>query len=719
MLLSMVRNLLNKFALFVITLLLVGGWSSYAQTANDILEAQNSLYNLNGNPYDTSHLEDEEGADRVDKGGREKRDSAKRSVVQPLESYFFNDSVRSRRLFAWSIDQEFNRIKMRDIDTALHDFHIDYPYYREGVGDMSLGGLGQASQAIDFSKRARYQDFSFAQVFDSYINTPENVKFYNVKSPFTQFAYEESGQKSYRESNFNIVHAQNITPSTGFSLDYKARSTKGLYQRQDTKNHNLALTASHTGRRYSIQGGYINNTIKTEENGGVVGLWTIVDSLFEMPIGVPMKLGDAEASNEYRNNTIFFTQAFGVPLERFDERDFSMANKSAFYIGHSFEYSTWTKLYEDTRADYTDDRYSQNADGTYNEYTGEYYSDWFINPTVSRDSIRERKLSNKLFIQAQPWGRDAIVATVDGGVGIDFYAYSQFGMDSYFTGELERDTRVSWYAYGSAEGKVQRYMNWRGHAKIHPSGYKAGDLEIGGELELRAYLRDRPLIVSGDVSVTSITPSYWYDNLFSNHYVYNNSFIKENSTTISAKMIIPSINLELGVTESIADNLIYFNNDSEITQASSAVSVLGFYGRKNFRLGGLNLDHRVEVQSSSDQAVAPVPLMSAFLSYYYQFWVVNNVLRLQLGVDCRYTSAYAMPDYNPALSTFFNQTEEELGDYPYMDVYATAKWKRMRIILKYQHLNDGLFGNREYFSVANYPMNPGMFKIGFSWAFYD
>ena len=30
-----------------------------------------------------------------------------------------------------------------------------------------------------------------------------------------------------------------------------------------------------------------------------------------------------------------------------------------------------------------------------------------------------------------------------------------------------------------------------------------------------------------------------------------------------------------------------------------------------------------------------------------------------------------------------------------------------------------LFGNGDYFSVARYPLNPGMFKMGISWGFYD
>lgn len=63
--------------------------------------------------------------------------------------------------------------------------------------------------------------------------------------------------------------------------------------------------------------------------------------------------------------------------------------------------------------------------------------------------------------------------------------------------------------------------------------------------------------------------------------------------------------------------------------------------------------------------------------------------------------------------------EIEVGNYPYVDLFVMAKWKRMRIFLKYQHLNKGLFGEGAYFSAANYPLNPGMFKIGLSWGFYD
>lgn len=689
-----------------------------AQTAKDLLRAQqegeDDIYSYSSNPYAT---EDEDGEHE---GHNHKADSVEQKMRKPLESYFFNDSIRARSNFSWSVDPDYNRVKMQQIDTLLQDWRIDYPFYREGVGNMTLGGLGQATQPISFSKRESYHNFIFAQPFDDYIYDVENAPFYNVKKPFTQMTYIESGQKTYRETNFEIRHAQSVSPSTSFAVDYKSRGTKGQYQRQDTKNHNLAVTFAHTGKRYSVHAGYLNNSIDTEEGGGVVGIWAVRDSIFEMPIGVPMKLESAEATNKYRNNTIFVKQSYGVPLSPMDEYDFSMADKTAFYVGHSIEYNSWKRVYSDIWATYTNDRAGvDSATGEYISEDGEYYQNWYINPTMSRDSISERVITNKFFVQAQPWDRDAIVGTLDGGIGIDVATYKQFGMSSYLTGALEREVKSSWYLYGSVDGKFRRYLNWQGDIKVYPSGYRAGDISIGGDVDITAYMRDKPMIISGRFNMDRQSPSYWQERLFSNHYVFNNSLKAENETKFDFSLKIPSVAFEVGASETIVDNMIYYDESGEVQQSGDVVSVMEIYLRKNIRWGGLNLDHRVLAQWTTDEYVAPVPDFSVYLSYYYEFWMVKDVLRMQLGLDGRLTTAYYMPGYNPALSSFVSQSSVSLGGYPYVDAYLAAKWKRMRILVKYQHVNQGMFGNNEYFSVANYPLNPGMFKLGISWGFYD
>ena len=194
---------------------------------------------------------------------------------------------------------------------------------------------------------------------------------------------------------------------------------------------------------------------------------------------------------------------------------------------------------------------------------------------------------------------------------------------------------------------------------------------------------------------------------------------KETETRFEVKFSLPDYAFEVEAWQGVVTDKIYYGNDRLVAQHSGSVSLTSVYARKDFRLGGLHLDNRVLLQWSTNQEVVPVPLLSAYLSYYYEFWAVRNVLRLQFGLDGHYHTRYYAPGYNPALSVFYNQRETEVGNYPYVDLFLMAKWKRMRIFLKYQHLNKGLFGNGEYFSLADYPLNPGMFKIGISWGFYD
>ena len=661
-------------------------------------------------------MEGEEGMEQADS-----TDTKKKRERRPLESYYFNDTTRALYNWKWNVDRYYNRVNIMPLDTTLADWRTDYVFYRKGVGDMALGGLGQSSQPVNWFDRNQDRDFTFARSYDAYTARLENVPFYNGKSALTNMTYLESGQKRYREEHFELVHSQNINPSTSANVSYKARSTMGRYDWQRTKNHALSVGVAHTGKRYSIHAAYMNNMVDSRENGGVVGEWAIADTVFEMPSGVPMRLASSEAHNKYRNNAVFVKQAIAIPLERVTEYDFSVADLSAIYVGHQFEYNSWSKVYTDKRGTYSNER------GNYNKETGEwesednlsYYDDWFISPETTRDSISERLISNKLFVQVQPWDRYGAISTIDGGVGYDIHTYSYLRLQDYVRGDMTRDKRSSWYIYGAASGMIKRYADWRADAKYHPSGYRGGDLSAGGEITLRAFIREHPLILTGRFRYELRSPGYWHENLFSNHYVWFNSFDKESETRFEVNFSVPDIALEVGVWQGVMTNMIYYGNDSRVAQNPGTVSLTSLYARKDFRFAGFHLDHRALVQISSDEHVLPVPTFSAYLSYYYEFWVVRDVLRVQVGLDGRFNTAYYAPGYNPALSAFYNQREVKIGNYPYLDAFVSAKWKRMRILLKFQHLNQNLFGNGEYFQVARYPLNPRMFKFGLSWSFYD
>ncbi len=678
------------------------------------MQQQNGMGGYGTNPYDTG--ENGEGAPEGEQQDSTKKEKKPR---KPLESYFFSDSIRSLRNFQWTIDRNTNKVMVAPIDTTLALWRLDYPHQHKRLGNNSTGGLGQASEEVNYFERTTSRDFTFAQPYDAYAYSLDNVPFYNMKHPYIWMTYLESGQKRYREEHFEITASQNINPSTSFALNYKARGAKGKYERSRIKNQNFAGTFAHTGRRYSVHAAFLHNHIEQQENGGVVGNWAIADTVFEMPSGVPMRLASSEASNLYRNTSFFVKQSIGIPLMRMTERDFSMAELSAIYIGHLFEYNSWSKLYQDKYSTYTDERYERNEDGSFKSHTDTYYKDWFLNPTQTRDSLAERRITNRLFIQAQPWDRNGVVGTIDGGVGLDLYRYSQFALQDYLTGKLERVKKSAWFAYAGIDGKVRKYVDYGASFKIYPSGYRGGDFDLRAHAAFTAFIKGKPFTLSGEFSQTATSAGYWMDNWYSNHYMWNNNFGKEHETRFNVAFTVPDHGIELGFWQSVVNNKIYYGADCKPAQHDGTVSLTSIYAQKDFTIKGLHLNHRVLVQLTSDRHVVPVPLVSAFLSYYYEFWVKRDVLRVQIGLDGRFNTKYYARGYNPALSVFYNQDEIEIGNYPYIDAFVAAKWKRMRILLKYQHLNNNLFGNGEAFQIARYPLNPGMFKIGISWAFYD
>lgn len=622
---------------------------------------------------------------------------------KPLESYYFGDSLKVRNVFAWQYDNRRNDIKEIAIDTALNNFQKDYPYISsEKVGSAYLGNSGGAAIPIDYFNRASANEsFSLVNAFTQYIYTPDNVPFYNGKRPFSQLAYFMSGQSSKLEQQLRVTHAQNISPSSGINITYRSVGTKGAYTNQTSNQKNLSTAFNHTGKQYSIHGGYIYNMGDMRENGGMVDDREVTDTIIDLPENIQMQLEDAR--NRFRGNTFYYTQAYAVPFSRFsDDTGETAADKTSLYIGQGMNYTSFNKVYTDTKA-----------------YSGDFYDNWYLDSVESRDSLRESRLDINAFVQLQPYSRDGVLGLLTGGVGYLTESYYYFSPDQYVTSPHETTTEGSLYLYGSLSGKIGRFLDWGADINYTPIGYRSGDVDLKADLSLSPRIGSRPVIVDFDLLIRNETPSYWSEHYYSNHFSWNNSFGKETETRFGATLSIPDFGIELGATQSILGNKVYYDAQSLPQQCSDIVSISGIYLQKDFQAGGFHFNHRAKLQWSTDQEVVPVPLATANLLYYFEFNVVKDVLRMQLGFDGYYNTEYYGFGYNPAIAQFYNQREVEIGNYPVIDGYISGKWKRVRFLVKYQHANYNLFGDNNYFTVAHYPLNRSMFKLGISWNFYD
>lgn len=175
----------------------------------------------------------------------------------------------------------------------------------------------------------------------------------------------------------------------------------------------------------------------------------ITDTVFEMPELIEVRLQDAR--NQLKNNTFYIVQSYGVPLRKLTDEDFSIAQNSSFFIGHSLELSKFYKKYTDTKAK-----------------SGDFYENWYISPTQSVDSMYERVLSNRIFVQIQPWDRDGPVGVINAGIGNDAHHYYQFSMEDYLTNRNKGVNKNGTFVYGSRRRKIQEIFQLGRQYQVPP-----------------------------------------------------------------------------------------------------------------------------------------------------------------------------------------------------------------------------------------------------------
>ncbi len=365
-------------------------------------------------------------------------------------------------------------------------------------------------------------------------------------------------------------------------------------------------------------------------------------------------------------------------------------------------------------------RYMDTRNGSYfdiGDTQQNYYDNWYLNETNTRDTLAESLFSAKAFLQMQPWDRDAVIGTLTIGVGFDAHRYSQFKKEDYLTGRLSSNSLNDYYIYGSANGRFRKYFDWGANALFN----SLGEIEGDGSITLSPYLWGHEVALEGTASYRRTVAPYWLENYSSNHFQWSNNFDAENETRFGVNLKIPDIGFEFGAQQSVSNGKFYMNHFAIPAQYNETLSVSAIYIREDLKLGAFHFNHRVLLQWSDNENVVPVPLVSVYASYFAEFYLVKDVLRLKIGVDGRYNTEYQGFGYNPALGMFYNQSDVNLlGGYPMIDAFIVAKWKTMRIYFSVQHVTDNWFDmDPKYFMVAHYPQNRRLFKFGVSWNLYN
>ena len=611
----------------------------------------------------------------------------------------FSQTNKEIRVKTWHVVSPIATVDSIPVDTLHVNFQDVNPIDRFSIANSFNGNLGSPIQSKLYFNRPGNSRFIFADAYYPYITRPDNVVFYNTKTPYSNIEYLGGLFVNFRdEDNVKFLFTANADKKLNFGVKLDYTRAIGEYADQATKRLSGNLFGSYNGDRYSASGAVILNSMDNYENGGLLNADDINNNNMRDPKTIITRLDRRPGYSGYSHNAFVYNHGYGIGFNRtieVSEDSTHIEFVPVTRFGHTLKLSDERK------------RYLEHAiDDTF--YDNTYYSTVATNDTAALQTI-----SNTVSISIEE----------------EFNKWMQFGFTAYLSNDIEHYTLTEDSALikhanrsrtkvGGILSKQQgTRFKYNINAELDALGAQIGDFNIEGNLGgfFSLWKDSVALIAKGFMKNES--PSFFLEQYNSNHFRWNNNFDRTYQTQIGGMFTIPTRQFKLDVTLENISNYIYFDQNGMPRQHGSNIQLLSANLKQDFRLWRFHLENNLVYQASSDQDVLPLPTLALYHNIYYlDRWF--DVLNVQFGVDMRYHTAYYAPNYMPATGQFYVQNETKIGNYPVLNAYLNFHLKQVRFFIKYYHFNN-LFMEGDYFSMPNYPINPATFRCGLSWNFYN
>lgn len=618
----------------------------------------------------------------VDKAGEEKQE-VKDSKIYPY--------IGTWKLSGYGAFQDST-----SLDTLPDYFQVYHPVFINSLTSTFVGNYGTPALNNDFFNRNSNIDFFFLQSRENYVLTPVDIQFYNTRTPYTRLDFGQSGHRTIKnETRFNVFHSQNANPFLNFTLLLNTAKSAGQYNAQEAKNNFITLYSSYNTDIWSLYSGFITNTLKNNENGGLTD-----DALLFNGADSELLNTNLNASKSGFKGTYYFASG-------------------EYRIGKFTSAGEDSSVFRPVLGIMLRSQYERHIQEFVNEEEdgNTFFQNTYYGSNYIKDSIRFNKLNNVLQLKQYENPERKTSFGTRAFLGIDFINTLSPGPDTVVFKSVS-NSYSNLYAGGGIFREKGRFWTWNFDGRIYFIGKKAGQTELAGIISKPfTVLRDTlaSLVLTGAINNT--VADYFQQEFYSNHYRWDNDFSMEQRMVVNGTVISPKFKFKVSGNYAIINNYIYNNYQGIPSQTGKELFVLSAFADKDFNHRNLHFRVRALWQKASDEEYVHLPDLSAFVSAYYKF-VVSKVLFTQIGFDTRYNTKYYADAYSPATGLFYLQREKKYGNYPYIDVYANLKLKRTRVFFKMINIGTN-FLDTEYITTPHYPMPRSSFRFGISWLFYD
>ncbi|MBL4586564.1 MAG: hypothetical protein JKX84_05860 [Flavobacteriales bacterium] len=573
-------------------------------------------------------------------------------------------------------DEGSNRLNSID---GTHDF---FPLYGSSLTRNDLGNIVSADQMVLFNSERPF-GFNLRSGRKGYWKGVENRSFLLSDKMFSNVHYVNGANK---ESFLNAELTRGFGELLDMGFSFNRINSAGAYNRQKNVFTDLSVyTTFHSNDdRYSAVALFDYKDINVEENGGL-----LVDSLFEQNLvsiasSIPVALNSA--SNRWKG--------FDVGLEqRFFLLKTDSTRKAGLYrpaISHSFSASRSSMIYADIP-----------------DTSSGFYENIYFDTTATYDSINVLGITNTFrfeLVKSDSVGLK-LLNRLTAGVSHQYY---RVAYDSLIT----KVNNVGLEA--TANGTLFKGLDWNARGNFMLAGYNMLDARVDAGLDYR---------IGGSTLGAELTYSRYRADLItanyvSNNFVWDNAWTQTNYLRTGVSYEQKRLRLKGSLTYHLLEGLVVFGTDRLPFQSTAVNQLLVLRLREHFRLRWFHLIVEGAMQTKLSGDDIRVPFASGRGHLYYQNDLFKGKLRLQIGVEANYMTAYFANAYNPALSAFYIQNDRKIGNYPFIDVFLNLRIKKFRAFFKVEHVTAGLFGYT-YYLAPGYPATGLAWKFGINWAFLD
>ncbi len=619
---------------------------------------------------------------------------------------------------AWSVSEPLGLHYPATIDTLHLNYHRTMVPSMVSDAWLTTGNYGAPGQNQIFFDRPATSEFFFEDAIGAWMHGTGTMRYYNTRIPMTLLSHSTGGDKYSNLDRTRLEFSGNVDRKTqlGGGLDYIY--SKGSYDVQADKDFTWRLFGSHMGDRYEMQAFFNHYNYTTKESGGITNDLYITDPA-EVQGGVtrvdnksiPTQLSSAHSHLE--GSQLYLNQRYKVGFYRYRLDSVTDTVIDRTYVPvTSF---IWTLDFKHGKHQFLNSSSQQDNNFFDHSYlaldgTDEQTSYWRLRNTVG-------------------------VSMLEG-----FNKYAKFGFAVYGTHEVRRYTQVTDTVTGtelpegldvlpvSVPHSATQNLLWLGGqltkqrgsllrynatAQFGVLGDAAGEVDITGDVTTRFKLLGDTVSVKGYGYFKNLSVPYLLQHFISNHYAWDNSFVKTKRVRVGGELDIPFSWTNVNVGYETLNDYIYWDAEGLPAQHGGAIHVLSARLRQGLHFKAFNWVNSVTLQTSSNEQVLPLPKLAIYSNLYATF-TIARVLYVQMGVDGNFYTKYYAPAYNPATMTFHSQQEIECGNFAIMNLYANFRMKQARFFVAWTHFNQKIHSGDAYFATPHYPLNPARLQVGVS-----